>query len=88
MFPIRCYTCNSMLAQLQCSYTHRVTTGEDPAVILDSMGVGMMCCRRMFLGYVDMTSCMLIHPRLDVDLDKSGSRLFKEVHFERDVCTD
>ncbi len=88
MFPVRCYTCNSVLAHLYDTYSDRTSMGEEPLVLFKDLNVTSMCCRRMFLGHVDLTSNMVHHSRKDVVLDASKSELMKEVRFTRSVTTD
>ena len=52
-FPIRCFTCGSVLAHMYEDYGKRVDGGEDASMVLDSLGVDRYCCRRMFLSHVD-----------------------------------
>ena len=49
MFPIRCYTCNEVIAQKYGTYASR-TCSEHAA--LDALDIRRLCCRRMFLSYV------------------------------------
>jgi DNA-directed RNA polymerase subunit N len=35
-------------------FAERVKNGEDPAKVLDSLGVTRYCCRRMLLSNVDV----------------------------------
>jgi len=44
--PIRCFTCGAPLGHLWEEYSRRVESGEDPARVLDSLGVKRYCCRR------------------------------------------
>ena len=88
MFPVRCYTCNTVLAHLHETYQERTSKGTRPVDVLADLRVRRMCCRRMFLGYVDLTTYMLDYARTDVHLDDSGSELRKDVKFERTITTD
>ena len=56
MFPIRCYTCNSVLADKHVTYSEGLRTGKAASAMLDKLDVQRMCCRRMFLGFVDLTA--------------------------------
>lgn len=72
VFPIRCYTCNAMLAQHHPTY-HALRRDDVPVVdIFARLAVHRMCCRRMFLGHVD---ALVQHPSVDVVLDEGGTVL-------------
>ncbi|MEM2084049.1 MAG: DNA-directed RNA polymerase subunit N [Nitrososphaerota archaeon] len=54
MFPIRCFSCGSLIADKWEEYKRRVDAGEEPGKILDNLGVKRYCCRRMFLSHVEV----------------------------------
>jgi len=47
--PVRCFTCGNLVADKFDEYQNRVKSGEEPAKILDSLGIDRYCCRRMML---------------------------------------
>ena len=49
LIPVRCFTCGNVIADKNDDYQNRIKTGEDPAKILDSLGITRYCCRRMLL---------------------------------------
>lgn len=53
LVPVRCFTCGSLVADKYENFVNRVKAGEDPAKIMDEMGVKRYCCRRMFLSSVE-----------------------------------
>ena len=53
LIPVRCFTCGGLIADKHAEYSNRVRTGEDPAKVMDSLGVKRYCCRRMFISNVD-----------------------------------
>lgn len=53
-FPIRCFTCGSVIGHLYDTYGKQVKEGKNPAKVLESMGIERYCCRRMFLGHVEV----------------------------------
>ncbi len=53
-FPVRCFTCGSVLGNLYEDYAKQVKEGKDPAKVLDSMEIERYCCRRMFLSHVEV----------------------------------
>ena len=50
--PVRCFTCGAPLGHLWREYKRRVDAGEEPARVLDDLGVRRYCCRRMLLTSV------------------------------------
>jgi DNA-directed RNA polymerase subunit N len=59
MFPIRCFTCGSLIGDKYEEFKKRVEMGEDPGKVLDSLGVKRYCCRRMFITNVDIIDQIL-----------------------------
>ena len=53
LVPVRCFTCGNLVADKFEEYQNRVKSGEDPAKILDSLGIERYCCRRMMLTAVE-----------------------------------
>jgi len=51
--PVRCFTCGNLVADKFEEYQNRVKSGEEPAKILDSLGIERYCCRRMLLTTVE-----------------------------------
>ena len=53
LVPVRCFTCGSLIADKYQAYVNRVKAGEDPAKVMDELGVKRYCCRRMFVATVE-----------------------------------
>lgn len=53
MFPVRCFTCGKVIGHLWEEYLKRVTAGEEPKKVLDSMNITRICCRRIFISHVE-----------------------------------
>ncbi len=51
MFPVRCFSCGSIIGDKIEEYRRRVERGEEPKKVLDDLGVKRYCCRRMFISY-------------------------------------
>jgi DNA-directed RNA polymerase subunit N len=62
-FPVRCFTCGSVLAHLYEQYKNSAKD-KKPEVVLDELGVQRYCCRRMFLSHVDIVQNVLRYPRV------------------------
>lgn len=52
LLPVRCFTCGAPLGHLWEEYKRRVEAGEDPAKVLDDLGVTRYCCRSVMLTSV------------------------------------
>lgn len=61
LFPVRCFTCGKVVAEWYDKYAEKVKAGESPAKVLDELGMDRYCCRRMFLGYVDVADDVIKH---------------------------
>ena len=45
--PIRCWSCQRLLAHLYAPYEEGVSQGQAPGPLMDRLGLRLMCCRRM-----------------------------------------
>ena len=68
--PVRCFTCNKVIAQRWPAYCNYLEEGRDlngnvsdkvRCDALNSVGLSRYCCRRMFLGHVDMIDNVLLY---------------------------
>jgi len=59
-FPIRCFSCNKCIGQLEEKYFNMVESGIEPKVVFETLNVNRICCRRMFLGYVNIIDQLLL----------------------------
>jgi DNA-directed RNA polymerase subunit N len=85
MFPVRCYTCNAVIAHRSAEYADLLQTGvERPAVKMATR----MCCRRMFLAHVDLMQDMVAYSATDRKFDRGTVELKRMVHHSRTVACD
>ena len=54
MIPVRCWSCGKVIAHVYEQYKRAVDGGEDAQITLDDLGIKRYCCRRMFVGQVDL----------------------------------
>lgn len=54
LIPIRCFTCAKLIADKWEKYQDFIKNGLTEAEALDKVGLKRYCCRRMFLGHVDI----------------------------------
>ena len=59
LIPIRCFTCGKLIGDKFTEFESRVKSGEDPAKVLDEVGVRRYCCRRMLISSVDLIDQVL-----------------------------
>lgn len=53
LVPVRCFTCGTPVADKYSEYVSRAKSGEDPAKIMDLLGINRYCCRRIFVSTVE-----------------------------------
>lgn len=53
LVPVRCFTCGNLIADKFEDYQNKIRSGEDPAKVLDSLGMKRYCCRRMLLTSIE-----------------------------------
>ena len=61
-FPIRCFTCNKVIGKYEEKYNALIESGLDAKDVLDSLQLTRYCCRRMFLGHVNILDKLLLFP--------------------------
>ena len=53
IIPIRCFTCNKVIANKWLSYKKNLSLGFSKDESLNKIGINRYCCRRMFLSQTD-----------------------------------
>lgn len=61
IIPVRCFSCNKVIADRWESYSKAITEGENAGSVLDRLGFKRYCCRRMFLTHVDILQSSNAH---------------------------
>lgn len=59
IIPIRCFTCGKEISSKWEAYQELLKTEKTEAEALDELGMARICCRRMFLGHVDIVDKLL-----------------------------
>lgn len=54
IIPVRCFSCGKPIAQFWEEYKRRIDSGEEPARVLEDLGLERYCCRAAFLGQADL----------------------------------
>jgi DNA-directed RNA polymerase subunit N len=63
MIPIVCFSCGKPVGHLHAEFEQRVKKGEDPAKVMDSLGLTKYCCRRMLLSQTNYMDEIMKYPR-------------------------
>jgi DNA-directed RNA polymerase I, II, and III subunit RPABC5 len=77
MFPVSCFSCNNRVGRLEEKYYSLLESGLTKKEALDTLNIKRFCCRRMFLGHVDVIGKLLLVPAdipssPEQKLEKSG----------------
>jgi DNA-directed RNA polymerase subunit N (RpoN/RPB10) len=59
ILPVRCYTCGKIIGGKWESYQNFLKEGMDRKDVFDKLLLKKMCCRRMFMGHVDLIDSLL-----------------------------
>ncbi|CAD25392.1 DNA-DIRECTED RNA POLYMERASE II 8.2kDa POLYPEPTIDE [Encephalitozoon cuniculi GB-M1] len=59
IIPIRCFTCGKEISSKWEPYQELLKIDKGKAEALDELGMRRICCRRMFLGHVDIVDKLL-----------------------------
>ena len=54
LIPVRCWSCGKVVAHLYDQFKNAVDIGEDPSKVLDDIGLERYCCRRMYVGHIEL----------------------------------
>jgi DNA-directed RNA polymerase subunit N (RpoN/RPB10) len=65
MFPVRCFSCGSVVGKKEKSYQQLLENGTSPKDALDSLNISRYCCRRMFLCHYDVVDKLNLFPQPD-----------------------
>lgn len=61
ILPVRCFTCNRVIANKWNAYERLVKEGMNKKDALTKIGIRMTCCRRMFLSHVNIIDDLLLY---------------------------
>ncbi|KAH9411297.1 RNA polymerase [Ordospora pajunii] len=59
IIPIRCFTCGKEISSKWESYQDLLKMNKTEAEALDELEMKRICCRRMFLGHVEIVDKLL-----------------------------
>ncbi len=62
LIPVRCFSCGKPIGHLYEKFKKR-SKKEDPAKVLDDLGVDRYCCRRMLISQEDYLGEIIAYKR-------------------------
>lgn len=61
MLPIRCFTCNKVLANKGATFEALKSEGKEYPEIWNTLGLKRMCCQIIMMTHVDNTDEMMVY---------------------------
>lgn len=65
IIPIRCFSCGKCIADKWEKYKLLLEEGLEKVEALESVGLRRYCCKRMFLGHVELIDKLLLYQKND-----------------------
>lgn len=65
MIPVRCFTCNKVIGGKWEKYKSQIESGMKKEISLNTVGLTRYCCRRHFLGHVDIIDQLVLFSNTD-----------------------
>lgn len=59
--PIRCFTCGKVIGNKWEKYQTLLESGKSVNITLAEVGLRRYCCKRMFLGHVEIIDKVLLY---------------------------
>lgn len=59
--PVRCFTCNKVIGDKWKKYKTALESGKSIHDALVIVGLQRYCCRRMFLGHIEIIDKLLLY---------------------------
>ena len=88
MFPIRCFTCNNVIAQHWEFYIRETSSDKTRSETLEGLGIHRICCRRMFLSHVPTIDDILHYGNDNEVLDEAQTRFLCRPSSAKKVSCD
>jgi len=54
IIPVRCWSCGKVIAHKYQEFRQAIDDGQDAGQVLNDLGFERYCCRRMFIGHIDL----------------------------------
>jgi len=59
LIPVRCFSCNKIVGGSYEEFVERRENGEDPAKVMDDLGIERYCCRKIYVSHLDLIDELL-----------------------------
>jgi DNA-directed RNA polymerase subunit N len=59
LVPVRCFSCNKVIGGSYEKFLERKENGEDPAEVMNDLGIKRYCCRKIFVSHLDLIDELL-----------------------------
>ena len=59
LVPVRCCSCNKIIGGSYEEFIERKENGDNPAEIMDDLGIKRFCCRKIFVSHLDLIDELL-----------------------------
>ena len=59
LVPVRCFSCNKIVGGTYEEFVERKESGEDPAKVMDDLGIKRYCCRKIYVSHLDLIDELL-----------------------------
>ena len=63
IIPVRCFTCNKVIGNKWEKYNSILKSGETSKVAFEQLRLQRYCCKRMFLGHVEIIDKLLLYSK-------------------------
>jgi len=63
IIPVRCFSCNKIIGNKWEKYNSLLKDGETSTGAFEELNITRYCCKRMFLGHVDIIDKLLLHSK-------------------------
>lgn len=61
IIPVRCFTCNKIIGNKWEKYNSLLKSGKTSNIAFEQLLIRRYCCKRMFLGHVDIIDKLLLY---------------------------
>jgi DNA-directed RNA polymerase subunit N (RpoN/RPB10) len=76
MIPVRCFTCNKVIGNKWEKFKKQLEAGKDRNSTFIELGLSRYCCKRMFLGHVELIDKLILYsPNIDNSSDQKCSNI-------------
>lgn len=65
--PVRCYSCNKVVANKWEPYKTMIENGSEPREALEKLGLKRYCCKRMIISHVEHIDKLLKYSEYNHD---------------------